>query len=221
MKVFRIMLALACLNLLLGCAGENVKKGDADFPTANPQAKHFLQVHGTIDDGVPVRFASFWVATNSKRWPVADGNCNYMFNRLEGVSDGYSVHIPITPKMENQQYTFQVATDAFLPGRCGWQFSGVLIYTDGQVFDNAFSVDAAELLVAHNPSLPNWAGMKVTVEPHLDVTCGVNTYGISQAPHDGIFMQCQDAVSRKKVRAQLREDLATPINFELDIHRDR
>jgi len=210
---------LAVLAAALGgCAGTNVKPGDLDYPQENERASNVLEVHGTIDPGLPIKFATYWISTKAKSWPVADGNCNYMFNRLEGVSSTYTAHIPLKPEIRDGSYSVELKTDAFLPGRCGWRFSGLLVYTDDQVFDSLFSIDAAELLVDFNPSLPRWAGMIQPTGERIDVLCETSKYLPSEAPHDGTYLKCIDAVSRRKLRVTLHGN--NPPSIELNIHRE-
>ena len=67
------------------------------------------------------------------------------------------MYAPLTPTMHGNAYTVDVKTDAFLPGRCGWKFSGLQVYTNGQTLKDRGSVESAELLVAafDEKSLPN------------------------------------------------------------------
>jgi hypothetical protein len=208
----------ALIVMLCGCAS-NVTPGDRDYPTANPNPSKVLEVHGRIEPSVPVRFFAYWIATRAKSYPVADGNCNYTFNWLEGVGDRYSVAVPVAITSKADSYVLSMNTDAFLPGRCGWKFSGLLVALDKQVFDNGFSVDEAELVVLYNPSLPNWAGMLKSTDSHLDVACTPRSYNSSQAPHDGVYMKCVDTASGKKIRALVSDKDSGA--FELNINNSQ
>lgn len=215
----KFYLSLILSILLVGCAGHNVRLGDRDYPRINPEPKHILQVHGTIDNRLQIKFASYWIVTNGKVWPVSDGNCNYMPSYFEGVSNEYSALIPISPKINNDQFEFEIATDGFLPGRCGWMFSGLLVYTGNQVFDNLFSVEAAELIVAYNPYLPWWPRQYTleSIDNYLEVSCKEDTYTDFQSAHgSGTFLNCFDTKSGKRIRALLQEGKTN--SFELHIH---
>ena len=195
---------------MVACGGTDITKGDQKYPLANPQAKRTLQIRGLIDPSVTVRFSAYWDARNAK-----NSECGYLANWLEGVRNSYSVQIPIAPKIDDGHYELQVVTDEFLPGPCNWTFSGVLIHADGQVFDNMFSIDTSELIVANNPYLPRWRNMLLPTDRHLDVSCKVSKYTTADAPHEGTYMQCLDTRSGKKIRALLQENDSSPI--ELDI----
>jgi hypothetical protein len=215
----KLLLSLIMSLILCGCAGQDLRPEDRDYPKANSEPKHILQVHGTIDTRLHVKFASYWIVTNGKKWPVSDGNCNYMPNYLKGVSNQYFVVIPVTPRIDSDYFEFEIATDGFLPGRCGWMFSGLLAYTDNQVFDNLFSVEAAELIIAYNPYLPWWPRQYTmeSIDNYLDVSCKEDTYSDFQSAHgSGPFLNCVDTVSGKRVRALLQEGTTT--SFELHIH---
>ncbi|MDB0570742.1 hypothetical protein LBW59_08145 [Ralstonia solanacearum] len=208
--------ALVAISLA-GCGSSDVRPGDLDYPQLNQNAFRTLEIHGIIESGTPVKFAAHWVSTRGKLWPVADGNCNYMFNRIEGVSSSYTAQIPIVPVIRDDHYSLELKTDAFVPGRCGWKFSGLLVYADGQVFDNRFSVDAAELLVAYNPSLPIWSGMMQSSGGSADISCKTATYATYEAPHSGVYLKCVDTTSKQKLRVTLPEDGSHA--FELNIRR--
>jgi hypothetical protein len=213
--IFLVLIVIMCT----GCFDHNVRHGDRDYPVVNNQHKQALSVHGTIDPILNVKFASYWIVTNNVRWPVADGNCNYTFNWLEGVSDRYSVRQPITPTMHDNNYEFEIATDEFLPGRCGWKFSGILVYTNHQAYDSMFPIDAAELIVAYNPNLPNWANLIKTNENHLDLSCKNDAYTDGQSGHgSGPYLKCVDSKSHTRIRALLQEGETK--SFELNIHND-
>jgi hypothetical protein len=217
-----MLLLVPIVSLVLcGCAGHNVRLGDRDYPEINPDPKHLLQVHGTIDSKLHINFATYWIVTNGKVWPVSDGNCNYIPSYFEGVSNEYFAVIPVHPDIQDDHFEFQIASDGFYPGRCGWMFSGLLVYTDNQVLDNLFSVEAAELIVAYNPYLPWWP-RKYTLESidnHLDVSCKEDTYTDFQSGHgSGTFLNCFDTKSGKRIRALLQ---GGKINtFKLNIQSD-
>ncbi len=217
----KFLLALIMSLILCGCSGHNVRQGDRDYPASNPSPQYILKVYGTIDKRLHVKFASYWIVTNGKGWPVADGNCNYMPNYFEGLSNEYSVLIPVSPKIDSNNFAFEIAKDGFLPGRCGWMFSGLLVYTDNQVLDNLFSVEAAELLVAYNPYL-TWWPRQYALESfgnYLDVSCKEDTYTDFQSAHgSGTFLNCFDTKSGKRIRALLKGGKTT--TFELNIHSD-
>jgi hypothetical protein len=214
----KLLLSLNISILFCGCAGHNVRPGDRDYPSAISEPKHLLLVHGTINTNLHIRFASYWIVTNGKVWPVSDGNCNYMPSYFEGVSNEYSVLVPVSPRISDDHYEFEIATDAFQPGRCGWMFSGLLVYTDKQVLDNLFSVEAAELIVAYNPYLPWWPRQYTleNIDNYLNVSCKEDTYTDFQSAHgSGTFLNCFDTKSGKRIRALLQEGKLT--SFELNI----
>jgi len=216
--IVKCIISVAICTAVVGCGGMNVRPGDKDYPQSNPNASAVLKVHGVVESDLPVRFAAYWVTTKGTSWPVADGNCNYMFNRFEGVTDTYSLVTPVVPVKNDDHYALELNTDELLPGRCGWKFSGLLIYTDGQVFDNGFSVDAAEILVAYAPFLPRWSGMMQSMGNRMELSCKRLSYGASEAPHDGIYLKCVDKDSAKKIRVLMHE--GSPRSFEVNIHRD-
>jgi len=218
----KLFLSLIMSLILYGCAINDLRLGDRDYPIINPDPKHVLKVHGTIDPMLHVKFASYWIVTNGKTWPVSDANCNNMPNYFEGVSNQYFVLKPVTPWIsKDHHYEFEIATDGFLPGRCGWIFSGLLAYTDKQVFDNLFSVEAAELIVAYNPYLAWWPRQNSleSIDNHLDVTCKVDNYSDFQSAHgSGPFLNCVDTKSGSRIRYLLHEGNTT--SLELHIHSD-
>jgi len=217
----KLLLALIVSIILSGCAGNDIRLGDQDYPIINPEPKHVLKIHGTIDKSLDVKFASYWIVTNGKRWPVSDANCNNMPNYSEGISNQYFVLIPIVPITNKDHYEFKIATDGFVPGRCGWIFSGLLAYTDKQVFNNLFSVEAAELIVAYNPYLPWWPQQYSleSIDNHLEVSCKVDSYSDFQSAHgSGPFLNCVDTKSGTRIRYLLHEG-KTP-SLELNIHSD-
>lgn len=128
------------------------------------------------------------------------------------------MYAPLTPTMHGNAYTVDVKTDAFLPGRRGWKFSGLLVYTNGQTLKDRGSVESAERLVAafDEKSLPNWAGMIHATGNRLDVSCETATDPIEH-PNDKAYLECVDTVSKRVVRLTLRDsDLHS---VELNIHR--
>jgi hypothetical protein len=217
----KFLLALILSLILCGCAGNNMRQGDLDFPRINPEPKHVLKIHGTIDSKLHVKFASYWIVTNGKAWPVSDANCNNIPNYYEGISNQYFVLIPVEPKINKDHYEFEIATDGFLPGRCGWIFSGLLAYTDKQVFDNLFSVEAAELIVAYNSYLSWWPRQYAleSIGNHVEVSCKADTYSDFQSAHgSGPFLNCVDTKSGNRIRYLLHEGNTT--SLELHIHSD-
>ena len=207
------------MTLISACNGSNIKKGDTDFPELNSNANQVLNIYGLIDENIQIRFAIRWITTKGKSWPVADGNCNFYTNRFEGAAGGYSFETPITPQILNGRYELRIATDAYQPGRCGWEFSGLLVYVAGQQFDSLFSIDSAELLVEPNTILPNWSGMITSTKNSLNVSCTAINTTPPETGRAGVFMKCVDTNTGKKIRAKLQNN--TSGDFEFNIQKDK
>lgn len=108
---------MVCLVLLLaacGDPGENVKKGDKDYPEANPDPKKFMMMHGTIDMGLSLTFRAEWIATSQ--------SCRYA---KDGVTSPFSAFTPLVLDRKKEGFTTEIAIDGVVPGRCGWTFDGV------------------------------------------------------------------------------------------------
>ncbi|PRC90571.1 hypothetical protein [Solimicrobium silvestre] len=208
---------------LTACAtGGNVEPGDADYPKINAYANSVLKIHGTNPDGVPIKFAIAWAATNIHGYPVADGTCNWKSNWFEGVTTGYYVSLPIDASTKGGEYEFKVNTDAFIPGRCGWKFFGIEVYSGNQIHQKGFAFDPAAILVSKNAHLPNWAGMIQKESTKVDISCRVHAYmdAVDLSPNmtitEGDYLDCLDTDTSKKIRIILPDTINPDI--ELNIH---
>jgi len=216
------LLFLSAVLVLAGCDGSDVKKGDPDYPQSNPRPTAILKFHGSIDPGVEVRFASYWIATNYQKWPVADGNCNYMNNKIEGVTSKYTLLSPITLNISKDSFNFSVFKDEYLPGRCGWTFSGILVFSSKQnIADFSFeekepAIDAAELFVTYDPSSTSWPKDQVTIwnNNFVEILCSNSLLPVSTSLLKNMILKCIDYRTRKKIIVPINNENS----FELKIH---
>lgn len=224
MQVYTRTILLIMSLALAGCDGSDVKKGDPDYPRPNPTPSMALQFHGSIDHGAQVKFASYWIVTNDKMWPVADGTCNYMGNKLEGVTAKYTLVSPIKPRMDGDQFDFSIFKDEFLPGRCGWKFSGVLVISDKRnINDIPFeeknsAIESSEIFVDYNPSLTNWSKDQLTTSTGniTEISCPITGASSPKESWDKSFSRCLDSNTKNRIRVRLdKQDNRT---FEIKIH---
>lgn len=108
---------VAGLCAIMGCHGENVSRGDRDYPRENPNPAQFLSLHGTIDSSLDIDFRIEWYAANPE--------CRYATSRLEGAYTSYTAWAPLVTSRQGDQFSARVPIDGVLPGRCQWRFGGV------------------------------------------------------------------------------------------------
>lgn len=114
------------LSVLAGCSGSNVQPGDPDYPQLNPNPRHWVVLHGTMDPTLNLQFSAGWVPEDPRTgWISKDPNCSYLVNRFEGATGPYSVRILLEAKRTGTTYSLRVPMDRFQPGRCNWQFTGI------------------------------------------------------------------------------------------------
>ncbi len=137
----RIGVLLAGTVLLGGCNNSNIKPGDWDYPVLNPHPTHTFRIYGTMDPRLNIKFAVNWTA--------ADQHCIYPLSVIEGAYADFHVGQPVPAVRHGNHFEVTIPTDGVLPGRCKWQFAGVLIYT-GKSQDPA---SAGFIMQTNSPTL--------------------------------------------------------------------
>ncbi|WP_284319289.1 hypothetical protein [Dyella acidisoli] len=145
-QVTSFLLLLLCF-IFLPIEAREIPPGGADYPKPNPNPKYLFLVHGQIDSSIKVSLYERFVATN----PACSD-----FTRQTiwvGTREPYGVTVPLKLGMDGLRYRTRVAVDAVLPGRCLWEFRGVIAKgSDIQGYELAF-VNGANLTPINSPPL--------------------------------------------------------------------
>jgi hypothetical protein len=123
------------VSTITACAEptRNIEKGDRDYPISNPNPKSFIFLHGTIEPSLDVKASAVWsVPYAGIHAEKTKDSCTYYINRLEGVTERYTVSEPLTLEREGDSFSVKVARDGMLPGRCGWGLFGIQISVGSQ-----------------------------------------------------------------------------------------
>lgn len=124
-----IYVLLSFMFLFSGCLGRNVTEGDADYPVQNSAPTRVTKVSGYLSPDLDVRFEAIYAA--DQPWAPKDDSCGYYesFSRKYQVGlQPFSLHLPLEIAREGDQYSFSIAADHFLPGRCNWQLADIHMY---------------------------------------------------------------------------------------------
>jgi len=123
----RLQVAVALLApalLVCACAqrtGE-VAKGDAEYPVEDSTA-HFVPLTVVMPQSLRVSFAADYAAQENLAACLRPAG--------PGVRHAISLQIPLPLVTAGELQRGSVSLDRFLPGRCGWFFTGVSYWVEG------------------------------------------------------------------------------------------
>jgi len=145
-QIINFLLLLLC-SLFFPLEAREIPLGDADYPKTNPSPEHLFLVHGRMDASITVYFYESFVATNPR---CSDFTKQTLW---VGTREPHGVTIPISLRTDGSHYSTLVAVDSVLPGRCRWEFRGVLVKGgDSEGYELAFG-NGANLTPINSPPL--------------------------------------------------------------------
>ena len=98
-----------------------MEPGEIDYPKENPNPNRIVELSITNPDSVEYELRSVYEAPKST-------NCEYVVNVLEGATAGFGVSLPTTfVHGVDGIDRAQVVIDKYMPGRCGWKFSRLVL----------------------------------------------------------------------------------------------
>jgi hypothetical protein len=126
--------AAALIAFGLCCCGGPAPKspqltpGDPDYPVENPKSNDVIALTVIVPSTVSVSVNAAYRAT------LASGtSCDRVVGF--GATGRINLTLPISLIREGDTYRGSVAIDRFMPGNCGWQFSGVGFEASKEPFD--------------------------------------------------------------------------------------
>jgi len=200
------LLNLTMLSLLCACSGgnRNVVRGDADYPMENPNSKVVSVISGTMPTELNVTFTAYYGANEDRERSCAYYENGYL--RFEGAPSWYSVSEPLSVNLNNGRFSFSVASDRYLPGRCNWALRGIQMFVVG---------------TSEKP-FPTWifVGREKGTEgaKHMDMWCKNSmVWKVKTAP----AIEC--SYFKEELRGKVSQPSSLAINsgsgqFVLDIH---
>jgi len=123
----RNWLLATCFAAFCGCTiskhGNNLEASDPDYPEANASASQRVFIRGLVPPTFDLALDAIYSADY---W---SGRCNFYPDTgaaLNGASFPKSVRLPLKLDRESDTYKTEAVVDRYLPGYCGWRFSGVV-----------------------------------------------------------------------------------------------
>lgn len=156
-----------------GCLGRNVAEGDADYPVQNTAPMRVTKVSGYLSPDLDVRFEAIYAA--DQPWVPKDDSCGYYSSFISKYEVGlkpFSFRLPLEITRDGDQYSFSIAADRFLPGRCNWALDGVYIHVAQN--SDAYACDLYRpnnLRSPKTPKPPSLPGVE------MNVRCGPEQAG--------------------------------------------
>jgi len=184
----------ACLSLIAaliivsanGCSSaphsENVKPGDYDYPSVNPQPTEVIKLTVIKPASIKVQLHQQY-ATHYSGGAIDTGPpCAYI-QPLSQARIQYYVKPDLNLRQVGEDTAVgEIVLDRFLQGDCGWGFAGAWYIDDG-------APDPVELLVVNNPNshvanarIDLWCIHNPKRDPKIMQVCsGINTLAFSFA----------------------------------------
>jgi hypothetical protein len=132
MKVFEVLRSCASIggiaavlsagNCMAARVAGPLSQSDPDYPSENPSPARIVRVHGTISAPLTLSLTADYAATPRVGCTATS---SWVAGAIEGATWPLTVRLPIDLAQHGNEYTAELAVDRFLPGRCGWHFSGV------------------------------------------------------------------------------------------------
>ncbi len=122
----RLLFALLVVLLMSGCVQllfekqHNVSLGDFDYPKERKSPESFVDVNIEKVGSIEFELTSVYAAPKTK-------SCRYLVNALEGAYSGFYVRVPVNVEEVEGRGHAKVIVDKFDLGRCGWQFSTLVL----------------------------------------------------------------------------------------------
>jgi hypothetical protein len=102
---------------LLGCRMSNVGANDRDYPKVNPHPQRAVELRVSVPATLRVRFDANYST------PPYTGDCHFTVG--VGAEAPFAVSMPVELHGAGEQQSAIVTIDRYLPGRCGWYFTGI------------------------------------------------------------------------------------------------
>ena len=143
----RFCIAIVAFSALPIAHSREVLKGDADYPQVNPNPKHYFMLHGRFDPAIDVHFSLGLVSTNP--------SCSHFTKETmaTGEKEPSGAYVPIAVRRDGDQFFAHVSVDSVLPGRCRWEFRGVLATGSDKQGHLLQFVNGANLTPINSPPL--------------------------------------------------------------------
>jgi len=122
---------LAVVLALFGCGapqmavthiGGDLTPSDFKYPDKNPTPSQSFVINGVITGELDVKLTALYITNGST---FCRTTSSFIAGSVEGATSPSLAELPLPLMRDGNRFSAAVTVDAFLPGACGWQFSGV------------------------------------------------------------------------------------------------
>jgi hypothetical protein len=143
-RIIRVAALVVSLTLFQGCrhlGTPEVAPGTSNYPQKNAGPIRQVSIRGTVAPTLKIALSAIYqgkVAADCYKTTVFSGEI------FEGQTNPLQVTLPLSVSRDGDKFSATIEVDRFVPGKCGWHFTGVLV----QVSNGKFSFGPAYIVQA-------------------------------------------------------------------------